>query len=122
MIELDSIDRASWELPKEACDTAEIALKELETSIQMSVQRLGETILPLWESMVELLERALKRLVDAWDLLVPASTRAFLEVCREDYWDFVPARIRYLAFHHPKARVRKKNWNRMWKIRERYLK
>jgi hypothetical protein len=37
----------------------------------------------------------------------------------ESYWDFVPPRVRHLAFHHPKERIRKKNWNRMYRIRER---
>ena len=37
----------------------------------------------------------------------------------EGYWDFVPPRVRHLAFHHPKKRIRNKNWNRMYRIRER---
>ena len=40
----------------------------------------------------------------------------------EDLFFMVPPHIRHLAYSHPKARVRKKNWNRMWKIRERYMK
>jgi hypothetical protein len=39
----------------------------------------------------------------------------------EEYWDFVPPKVRHLAFHHPKARVRNKNWNRMWRIHKRYI-
>ena len=34
----------------------------------------------------------------------------------------VPPHIRHLAYNHPKARVRNKNYNRMWKIRERHMK
>lgn len=37
------------------------------------------------------------------------------------FW-MVSPHIKHLAYHHPKARVRNKNWNRMWKIRERYMK
>ena len=40
----------------------------------------------------------------------------------EDLFFMVPPHIRHLAYSHPKARVRNKNWNRMWKIRERYIK
>lgn len=40
----------------------------------------------------------------------------------EDLFFMVPPHIRHLAYNHPKARVRNKNWNRMWKIRERYMK
>ena len=40
----------------------------------------------------------------------------------EELFFMVPPNIRHLAYNHPKARVRNKNWNRMWKIRERYLK
>ena len=39
----------------------------------------------------------------------------------ELFW-MVPPHVRHLAHNHPKARVRVKNWNRMWKIRERYMK
>lgn len=39
----------------------------------------------------------------------------------ELFW-MVPPHIKHLAYNHPKARVRNKNWNRMWKIRERYIK
>ena len=38
---------------------------------------------------------------------------------QEEYWDFVPPKVRHLAFHHRKARIRRKNWNRMWRILER---
>ena len=40
----------------------------------------------------------------------------------EDLFWMVPPHIRHLAYNHPKAHVRNKNWNRMWKIRERYMK
>lgn len=40
----------------------------------------------------------------------------------DDAFFMVPPHIRHLAYNHTKARVRKKNWNRMWKIRERYMK
>lgn len=40
----------------------------------------------------------------------------------EDLFFMVPPHIRHLAYNHPQARVRNKNWNRMWKIRERYMK
>ena len=39
----------------------------------------------------------------------------------EDVFFMVPPHIRHLAYNHPKARVRKKNWNRMWKIYGRYI-
>ena len=40
----------------------------------------------------------------------------------EELFFMVPPHIKHLAYNHPQARVRNKNWNRMWKIRERYIK
>ena len=40
----------------------------------------------------------------------------------EELFFMVPPHIKHLAYNHPQARVRNKNWNRMWKIRERYMK
>lgn len=40
----------------------------------------------------------------------------------KDLFWMVPPHIKHLAYNHPKSRVRNKNWNRMWKIRERYMK
>lgn len=42
--------------------------------------------------------------------------------CCDSLFFMVPPHIKHLAYNHPKARVRNKNWNRMWKIRERYMK
>lgn len=39
----------------------------------------------------------------------------------ELFW-MVPPHVKHLAYNHPKAKVRRKNWNRMWKIHERYMK
>lgn len=39
----------------------------------------------------------------------------------EEFW-MVPPHVKHLAHNHPKTRIRVKNWNRMWKIRERYIK
>ena len=40
----------------------------------------------------------------------------------EELFFMVPPHIKHLAYNHPKSRVRNKNWNRMWRIRKRYLK
>jgi hypothetical protein len=64
---------------------------------------LAETIPPV----VAALSSNLSSVFDQWD--------------SELFW-MVPPHIKHLAYNHPKARVRNKNWNRMWKIRERYMK
>ena len=47
--------------------------------------------------------------------------RSMLEALLEDCWEYIPPRVRHLALHHPKARVRNKNWSRIWKIRKEYM-
>ena len=57
-------------------------------------------------------------------LLTPPvkSLSETLGALNDDLWFMVPPKVRHLAEHHPKSKVRNKNWNRMWKIRERYIK
>lgn len=50
------------------------------------------------------------------------DVKSWNELIQEECQDFVPPKVRHLAVHHPKRRVRNKNWNRMWKIHERCLK
>lgn len=64
---------------------------------------LAETIPPV----VAALSSGLNSMFDQWD--------------SELFW-MVPLHIKHLAHNHPKARVRNKNWNRMRRIRERYMK
>lgn len=75
----------------------------------------------------EQIANALSTLIDSLAEIVTPDIRALAEqiastLPTEDAFFMVPPHIRHLAYNHPKARVRNKNWNRMWKIRERYMK
>ena len=66
----------------------------------------------LRDSLAEVVAPAIRALSEQLSSVFPT----------EDLFFMVPPHIRHLAYNHPKARVRNKNWNRMWKIRERYMK
>lgn len=78
-------------------------------------------------STVEQISNAFAALIGYLAEVVTPDVRALSEQLSsvfptEELFFMVPPHIRHLAYNHPKARVRNKNWNRMWKIRERYMK
>lgn len=52
---------------------------------------------------------------------IQAVTESFEPLTTGSLFFMVPPHIRHLAYNHPKHHVRNKNWNRMWKIHERYM-
>ena len=76
---------------------------------------------------VEQIEAAFALLRNAMAEAITPAVQAWSENFKsvwnpEELFFMVPTHIKHLAYNHPKARVRNKNWNRMWKIRERYMK
>lgn len=91
------------ELTGKLAAAASVAMGVLVEAFASMRDALAETIPPV----VATLSDSLNRILGSWD--------------SELFW-MVPPHIKHLAYHHPKARVRNKNLNRMWKIRERYMK
>lgn len=91
------------ELTGKLAAAASVAMGVVTEAFASLRDALAETIPPV----VATLSSNLNSILGSWD--------------SELFW-MVPPHIKHLAYHHPKARVRNKNWNRMWKIRERYIK
>lgn len=94
-----------------------------QEAFQMAVNNLAA----LCAYTAEQIANAFAALGDSLTEVVAPAVRALSEQLSsvfhtEDLFFMVPPHIRHLAYNHPKARVRNKNWNRMWKIRERYMK
>ena len=94
---------------------------------QEAFQRVVNNLVALCVYTVEQIANAFAALRDSLAETVTPAVRALSEQLSsifptEDLFFMVPPHIRHLAYNHPKARVRNKNWNRMWKIRERYMK
>lgn len=90
------------ELTGKMAAAASVALEVVTEAFASLRDTLAEVIPPVVATL-----SSLNDILGSWD--------------SELFW-MVPPHIKHLAYNHPKARVRNKNWNRMWKIRERYIK
>ena len=88
------------------------AVNNLATLCVHLVEQIANAFAVLRDSLAEVVTPAVRALSEQLSSVFPT----------EDLFFMVPPHIRHLAYNHPKARVRNKNWNRMWKIRERYMK
>lgn len=88
------------------------AVNNLAVLCVYSVEQIANAFAALRDSLAEVVTPAVRALAEQIASILPT----------EDAFFMVPPHIRHLAYNHPKARVRNKNWNRMWKIRERYMK
>lgn len=77
-----------------------------------TTEQITSAFAALRDSLAEVVTPAVRALSEQLNSIFPTEELFFM----------VPPHIRHLAYNHPKARVRNKNWNRMWKIRERYMK
>lgn len=73
------------------------------------------------EAIKELFEVIQRSIVESAAPALQAMTESLKPFTTESLFFMVPPHIRHLAYNHPKHHVRNKNWNRMWKIRERYM-
>lgn len=93
-------------------ETVQAAINNLAVLCVYSVEQITNAFTALRDSLAEVVTPAVRALSEQFSSIFPT----------EDLFFMVPPHIRHLAYNHPKARVRNKNWNRMWKIRERYMK
>lgn len=93
-------------------EAVQAAVNNLAALCAYTVEQIANAFIALRNILAENITPALHALADELQILVNPGDLFFM----------VPPHIRHLAYNHPKARVRNKNWNRMWKIRERYMK
>ena len=91
------------------------------------LQKVMANLYSLCAYTVEQIEAAFALLRDAMAEAITPAVQSLFENFKsvwnpEELFFMVPPHIKHLAYNHPKSRVRNKNWNRMWKIRERYMK
>lgn len=90
----------------------QMAVNNLAALCAYTVEQIANAFAALGDSLAEVVTPAVRALSEQLSSIFPTEELFFM----------VPPHIRHLAYNHPKARVRNKNWNRMWKIRERYMK
>lgn len=93
-------------------DDFQAAMGNLYALCVYTIEQIREAFELLRNAVAESVAPAVKALVEEFESLYNPDELFFM----------VPPHIKHLAYNHPKARVRNKNWNRMWKIRERYMK
>ena len=93
-------------------EAVQAAVNNLAALCVYTVEQIANAFVALRDSLAEVVTPAVRVLAEQIASILPT----------EDAFFMVPPHIRHLAYNHPKARVRNKNWNRMWKIRERYMK
>lgn len=90
----------------------QMAVNNLAALCVYTAEQIANAFAAMRDSLAEVVTPAVRALSEQLSSIFPTEELFFM----------VPPHIRHLAYNHPKARVRNKNWNRMWKIRERYLK
>lgn len=90
----------------------QMAVNNLAALCAYTAEQIANAFAALGDYLAEVVAPAVRALSEQLSSVFPT----------EDLFFMVPPHIRHLAYNHPKARVRNKNWNRMWKIRERYMK
>ena len=82
------------------------------------------SFLETMRSVATAIGSAIQEVTEAFEVIKFAISPILPPVLNWDeelFW-MVPPHVKHLAHNHPKAKVRSKNWNRMWKIHERYMK
>lgn len=100
-----NLNGASFEALSAACAATSLCLESLAEA--------AKAVASAFSPSLELIRDFMQTMLEPKDSL--------LETLLEDCWEYVPPRVRHLALHHPKARVRNKNWSRIWKIRKEYM-
>lgn len=90
----------------------QMAVNSLAALCVYTSEQIANAFADVRYTIAEVVTPALRILSEQFSSIFPTEESFFM----------VPPHIRHLAYNHPKARVRNKNWNRMWKIRERYMK
>lgn len=116
---LVALGEEAQEVLRKVCEEQDINQEAVQAAVNnlavlcvYSVEQIANAFAALRDSLAEVVTPAVRSLAEQIASILPT----------EDAFFMVPPHIRHLAYNHPKARVRNKNWNRMWKIRERYMK
>ena len=116
---LVALGEEAQEVLRKVCEEQGINQEAFQTAVNnlaalcaYTVEQIANAFAALRDSLAEVVTPAVRALSEKLSSIFPT----------EDLFFMVPPNIRHLAYNHPKARVRNKNWNRMWKIRERYMK
>ena len=116
---LVALGEEAEELLRKVCEEQGINQEAFQTAVNgfaalcvYSAEQIVNAFAALRNSLAEIVAPAVRVLADQFASILPTGDAFFM----------VPPHIRHLAYNHPKARVRNKNWNRMWKIREEYMK
>ena len=116
---LIALGEEAQEVFRRFCEEQDSNQEEFQTAVNnlaalcvCTAEQLATAFAALRNTMAEVVAPAVRTLSDQLNS----------EFHIEDLFFMVPSHVKHLAYNHPKARVRNKNWNRMWKIRERYMK
>jgi hypothetical protein len=116
---LVALGEEAQEVLRKVCEEQGINQEAFQTAVNnlaalcaYTVEQIANAFAALKDSLAEVVTPAVRALSEQLSSIFPTEELFFM----------VPPHIRHLAYNHPKARVRNKNWNRMWKIRERYMK
>ena len=116
---LVALGEEAQEALRRACENSEVGREAFQKAVDAlavcctyATEAIASAFAALSDSLAEVVTPAVRALSEQLSSIFPT----------EDLFFMVPPHIRHLAYNHPKARVRNKNWNRMWKIRERYMK
>ena len=102
---------------REACDAYGVRMEEVYRIVSSLVSACTYSLEEATRSWGATINSLLEETKPLFEELRPLT-----ELVLEEGWGFVPPKVRHLALHHPKARARNKNWNRMWAAQERYRK
>lgn len=113
---LTNLTRASFEALQKVSEKAGVCLDSMTAAVAAFQQKMFESPLEITFSSVIL---EIDSLQEQFNRLFPGQS-LMEEIQTEPCWG-IPARVLHLAYYHPKARVRNKNWNRIHKIHGRNM-
>ena len=119
---LTDLTRASFEALQAACGKAGVCMDSMRAAVASFTAAFPQeqrVFVNPFKGLFDSVIPEIASLQEQFNQLFPNSNLVE-EIDTEVCWD-APPRVRHLAHNHPKARVRNKNWNRMYKIHERYI-
>lgn len=117
---MEEVNKSTREALERACLEKGVdyeKLLELAGKVAAVARVAIESATEAFASMMDALAESIPLVV----AVLSSSLNSIFDLCDPELFWMVPTHIKQLAYNHPKARVRNKNWNRMWKIRERYM-
>lgn len=84
-------------------------------SAELQLDEITKTLVPVFQNVVDALIPAIQHIIDGIVPLIEPLAEQIVQVWEETLKLYPNKRVVHLALHHPKARVRKKNVNRIVK-------